>query len=843
MKKTLLFFLTAALFLTLLFTVAGCQKSDVTTDEEGSSQTTPGISTSSPGEGGDTVGSTPSDSSALPPDSNSDTSSGGTTTETPGTTQTPASSEKDPPLVTTPVSTTEPEPEIPEPDKGSKITVKYVVNNPYAGNLLGSTQQNLRYGETSSSTVGVTVNLGYRFVGWSDGVTTTTRKGDCPRTDTTYTAIFDYDALELPIVSLFTNSGQDITDKLNYVDGKISISNAPDGFNFEDLDMQIRGRGNYTWGSTFNEDPMYNKRPYRIKLSEKMNLLGQGNGKAKVWTLIANHCDQSLLRNQTMMNFAKKLTGIVWEPSASSVEVFLNGEYIGVYMLAEQVQVNKNRINLPEDYESSEEIAFLIHMSYYAEWPKFDCDGIPYEIVNDLSVNNALASRQIHYIQTRIEDCWYAVQDGNKDEVLSLIDINSVLDSYIVHELFKNLDTGWDNFYMFSDVNDKLHFGPMWDFDQCAGNANEGVETYIGLRGSETNAWYRSFLRWDWFKEMVQERWDELYSEIIQIPDMICAYAKAGYNSYCRNFEKWKIWGYRINREPDNIRAMHTYTEHYEYFADWMAQRAIWLNSYYHSPQFIRENVKMNFEGNGTKESPYLIADAEDFYLFTQLMMAGDNLQNVYFKQTADIDMSSVSFYNGIGAPYIFAGVYDGGGHTLKANIKGGSDGTFFPYVTGTILNLLTTGSIENSGITAGIARSIRVGGSLINCGSTVTLRGSNVGGLVGSNETGGGSVIGCWFGGKIEENAGGLGPINVYVQGRSKGVFEYNYYRDNFCEDSLKNNATIENETAVSEAKLKTLHETLNESLTAVARKAGLDSSTLCRWQAGTSSPVPVAK
>lgn len=830
MKKALLLFLTALLLTAVVVAAVGCRGNEIDTSGKEGTVTEPGNSSS------DTPGSTPNtegigtgsaDSTPVDiPDSTPASSSGGTSDTS-----------------HTPVITTEPEEDIPEPEKGTAIKVRYVVNNSYAGTLLGQTEQTLSYGETVSSSVAVTVNLGYKFVGWSDGKTTTTRKGDCPRKDTTYTAVFAYDALELPIVSLFTDSGKDVTDKENYVSGKISISNAPDGFNFEDLAMEIRGRGNYTWNSTFNTDPMYNKRPYRIKLSEKMNLLGQGNGKAKVWTLIANHCDQSLLRNQTMMNFARTLTGIVWEPSASSVEVFLNGEYIGVYMLAEQVQVNSNRINLPEDYESSAEIAFLIQMSGYAVYPDFFCDGNHYEIVNDLSVNNSLANRQISYIQTRIEDCWYTLLDGNKEQILSLIDIDSVIDTYIVHELFKNLDTGWDNFYMFSDVNDKLHFGPCWDFDQCAGNANEGVESYEGLRGSVTNAWYRSFLRLDWFKEMVRDRWDELYSEIQKIPDTIRSYATAGYNSYCRNFEKWKIWGYLINREPDVIRSMHSFSEHYEYFADWMENRAVWLNGYYHSAQFIREKVELNFAGSGSASDPYRITSAEDFYLFTQLILSGDSLQGLHFLQTADIDMTSISYYTGVGAPYEFAGTYDGGGHRIHAVIRGGSDTTFFPYLTGTVMNLMTTGSIENSGILGGIARSVRNGGLVLNCGSTVTLStASNAGGIVGSNEAGGGSVIGCWFAGKIEAG-GGFGPINVYVEGRVKGVFEHNYYVNDFCDAGRLASATIENETALAPAKLPLLHNTLNNSLSAVAKLGGTTANQLCRWEQKDGLPSPVGQ
>ena len=768
-----------------------------------------------------------------------------TTTQIAESTQAPTSSE-----IPLPPTTEVAPPEIPEPQYGTRIRVKYEINNKYAGTIEGKKTQDVYYGKTTTEAVSVTVNLGYKFVGWSDGSNAIVRSGECPKENTTYTAIFEFDTQELPILELYTDSGLDITSKEVYVPGKISIHNAPEGFNFENVTMEIRGRGNYTWGGA--------KKPYRIKLSEKMNLLGQGNGKAKSWVLLANHCDQSLLRNQTVMQFARKLTGIVWEPSTSSVEVFLNGKYIGVYVLTEQVQINKNRINLSEDI-TTEEIDFLIHRSgyaYNAGQIAFTYDGQPYEIVSDLSEDQTLYEKQYNYIQKRIAKCWDAVKEGNKDTVLSMIDINSVIDTLIVHEFFKNLDTGHDNFYMFASVDSKLYFGPVWDFDQCAGNANEGVENYEGLRGSNTNQWYNNFLKLDWFKELFLARWDELFDDEIQsVPAMIRNAAQSGYNSYCRNFERWQILGYtdsqgnkqlgaKINREMDHIRIFQTFDEHYEYFAQWMENRIVWLNNYYHSPDFIKQNVKLNLSGKGTQSTPYLITSAEDFYNFTQVMANGESFQGKYFLQTADIDMAKTTYYTGVANPNIFAGIYDGGSHTINANIKS-TESSFFPYVTGTIMNLVTTGSISNVSHAGGICRSVRVGGLIINCGSTVTISsGSNAGGIAPSNQSGGGSVIGCWFAGKI--TSGNLvSPIVVYADGRTHATITNNYYVSNFCQSTSEIQQAIksENETSLTISALAILHTTLNQKLAENAKLANISSSLLCSWSEKNGIPVLLPK
>jgi hypothetical protein len=73
-----------------------------------------------------------------------------------------------------------------------------------------------------------------------------------------------------------------------------------------------------------------------------------------------------------------------------------------------------------------------------------------------------------------------------------------VVDAYLVEELFKNKDDGWDSFYLYFDASvegEKLHFGPIWDFDLTGGNTDNGADLYQGLwagvsEGGTDNPWY-----------------------------------------------------------------------------------------------------------------------------------------------------------------------------------------------------------------------------------------------------------------------------------------------------------------------------------------------------------------
>lgn len=105
----------------------------------------------------------------------------------------------------------------------------------------------------------------------------------------------------------------------------------------------IRGRGNSTWG--------VDKKPYKIKLDKKADLLGMG--KNKHWVLLANYYDNSLLRNKITYWLGSQLN-MPFTPKSEPVDVVMNGEYYGSYFLCEHVRVGKTRVNI-DDLEANED--------------------------------------------------------------------------------------------------------------------------------------------------------------------------------------------------------------------------------------------------------------------------------------------------------------------------------------------------------------------------------------------------------------------------------------------------------------------------------------------------------
>ena len=124
----------------------------------------------------------------------------------------------------------------------------------------------------------------------------------------------------------YDNPESDVWDGVSGYTGEASIS----------LEF-IRGRGNSTWRAA--------KKPYKIKLDDKINLFGMG--KNKHWALIANYYDTSLTVDRFVAWLGDQM-GMPYTPRGVPVDLFMNGEYYGSYLLMEEVRVDSNRVDIEE---------------------------------------------------------------------------------------------------------------------------------------------------------------------------------------------------------------------------------------------------------------------------------------------------------------------------------------------------------------------------------------------------------------------------------------------------------------------------------------------------------------
>jgi len=257
-------------------------------------------------------------------------------------------------------------------------------------------------------------------------------------------------ATNLPIVEINTVDNIAITSKEDWLEAKMEISNAlEESWNFEAIDIEIRGRGNSTWGQP--------KKPYAIKLGKKQEICGMP--KHKRWVLIANYLDNSFMKNSVAFYISEQL-GMDYTVRGEFVNVVLNGKYIGLYWLGEQIKVDESRVNIDEAED------FLIEMDVYFDetWRfKSELKNLPYMIKNDDEMTQEKLDSLIQDIN-KLENALYGEDIINLQDYL---DIESFAKFYIVNEIMANgeLNHPKSSYFTFDSETKILSAGPVWDFD------------------------------------------------------------------------------------------------------------------------------------------------------------------------------------------------------------------------------------------------------------------------------------------------------------------------------------------------------------------------------------------
>lgn len=429
--------------------------------------------------------------------------------------------------------------------------------------------------------------VGYKFLGWSDGVSEQHRVDDISQNGKTIVANYEIECLDMPIIVINTEEYQDIVSKEIYLDCEVSIINAEEAYCLDKIGAGIRGRGNSTWN--------LEKKPYRIKFDSKQSLFGSSY-KQKSWTLLANYADKSLSRNAVAYELSEQMEGIEFSSMHQFVELYLNGTYQGVYLLCDQMQTGTGRVDVDEELYEDGDTGYLIELDGRA--PSEGVLDKDYFTVNDKHYAIKTPDTEdeaynpdiyVTYIKSYIEACFAAFESESWADVCELIDVDSFVDAYIIIELFANPDCGWSSFYMYKDRGGKLFCGPLWDFDIGAGNWEAG-EAYIDecrpdipLYGG-SNVWFRALLGYQEFKNMVKQRLAEKEQAILSVIENLNPTQGGGYYTMYgkaleRNFERWDILKTYIWNNTQTIMLLDSVRTQQLYTRDWLLARYYFILS------------------------------------------------------------------------------------------------------------------------------------------------------------------------------------------------------------------------------------------------------------------------
>jgi hypothetical protein len=390
--------------------------------------------------------------------------------------------------------------------------------------------------------------------------------------------------LPFPALRIDTNR-RAITNRTDWVDAVISMENTLDEFLFAEMSAQIRGRGNSSWG--------LHKKPYRIRFEKERTMLCSGHA-ARNWTLIANHSDKTLMRNYAAYYLAGKLDGMALAPYARFVDLYINSQYQGVYMLCIQMEAGPGRVQVQghADPQISE---------YFLQFDQRQVEGDAVRGLDFVTVSRR--HYQIRYPRAgiRTEDHAEYVRrfimnvethiSHQEESVFDLICKASFVDFYLVQELFKNQDVGFSSVFMTiqgQGEERRLVMGPVWDFDIAAGNAYyQGWHAYHmgyspqGAWAASANTWFARLMGMPDFREAVALRWREIRNhQVRQMLERIDFLAEVYLDNFERNFERWPIMGRYVWPNPRNIVAIDTFRGQVDFLIHFLEERITWLDGF-----------------------------------------------------------------------------------------------------------------------------------------------------------------------------------------------------------------------------------------------------------------------
>ncbi len=384
----------------------------------------------------------------------------------------------------------------------------------------------------------------------------------------------------IPIIHITTKDEAEILSITEYTDCLVDVFGCEEEHTISTAPAGIRVRGNSTAYYGDESQIRRNLVPYRIKFNEKTNMLGLNDGaEFKSWVLLKSNWN--LIMDYTAFNLADAIFDDEYYYSdCEFVHLYVNEKFVGVYLLAEQNQVNKNRvdINKPAEGYKGTDIGYFVEIDNYADPNLKPCFNVNYLgatmtdiqgefrqfVPADYSIDSDIYSdAQIQYISKYINNVFeivyeatqndkYLTLDQNlnlidagdkfnnaKDTINAVMDLNSVVNMYILCEICHDYDCGEGSFYMAVDFSPasqmkRLTFTAPWDFNWAYNDAAAryyyagafNMMSFVNQYGDRTNPWFVTLMTEEWFRDMVSEKWAECFTsgKIPQTLDEIAAY-------------------------------------------------------------------------------------------------------------------------------------------------------------------------------------------------------------------------------------------------------------------------------------------------------------------------------
>ena len=391
-------------------------------------------------------------------------------------------------------------------------------------------------------------------------------------------------------------------------DGSVSYSGS----------LMIHGRGNSSF-STFE------KKPYNIKLEKAAGILGMDRDKD--WCLLANAWDYSYMNNKLALDMAAG-AGFQYVPETEYADIYFNGNYYGIYLVAEKAEVSANKINIT-DLEKKNERANPGTDMLTAE--RFDTgkqrgirlENLPSDITGGywIEADYRLASdytnriiadsyfetdfgtafgirspkyadeKEIEYISSLMNEVEQAVrsEDGiaeTGNTWLDYIDLTSWVRWYMVAEIANDPDKGVTNTYYYKDTDSadpKLHMGPVWDYDNRFGGT-EYHPSAESMTGFSSESLIGDLCKKPEFMEAVRQEWASYFRDYLinEAPEKIAMWQEQIRRSVMMDNIRWtrgsgypRLWP----KDGKSFTSAYNFDNEADYLKNWTRIRCEFLDN------------------------------------------------------------------------------------------------------------------------------------------------------------------------------------------------------------------------------------------------------------------------
>lgn len=400
----------------------------------------------------------------------------------------------------------------------------------------------------------------------------------------TYLVISERLSYSIPLVEITVDDGASITSKTEYVHATMSI----DGVEYQ---TKIRGRGNSSWTA-------FPKKSYRIKLDKGAKLFDLP--KNRDWVLTCNYTDKTLIRNCVAHDMAKAMSGLDFTSTHILINLYINGEYLGVYTFSDKIEDGNGRLDIggTTDPDTGElDVGFLLEIGWDFDGQNiygldyFDTKTVfrIYVKEPDIEYPNSPEFLYILYYMLNMEKA--IMEDGPWE---AYIDVDSWIDWMIIQELTFNTESSfYRSCYLWRESGGKVHLGPVWDFDMAFGNHYGDIENYDGWCTTEATYelifenWMSYLMKSERFTKKLVARWNEVKDELLNVGlNAVTHYSELLTGSQEQNFKRWDIMTKHIGMASVNPYIYNTYEKQVEYLRDFIIMRFNYIDARLNSEEY-----------------------------------------------------------------------------------------------------------------------------------------------------------------------------------------------------------------------------------------------------------------